>query len=148
MNLLKDPLSWFSSAASSTIGGVMTIFAATAFGTLIATWFEHGSVPDWDDLPFLLLIALGTVGMACFQIWGLIYLAVLAVLFHRTIIGEASRLRIFLLVTALQTIVTSLVVCINETVCIDAGVIFRVALVSAIYAIIGFVLWRVHQQAK
>lgn len=103
MKWVDYPFQVISNAAATVFGGVLTLCAGLSVGSMLAWWVvDAGDLRDaaWWAVP---LCSLGSVSLMCIHVWGIFYVAVLMVILHRTLFGEASRLAVFLLLVVLQT---------------------------------------------
>lgn len=87
------PISMFRAAAASALGGLFTAMIALS----IATWIAIFALSDdcvlefhWLAWPFVFL---APIGIACIQIWGFLYVALVWWYAHCLIHDDAPRLR-------------------------------------------------------
>lgn len=94
------PLSVFRTAIASAAGGLLTLIAGLSLGNLgglfaLEGWFMP--IGSGLDILFVAFAFVGTVAVACIQLWGLLYVGVIIMVLYALLYDDASRGRTFLL---------------------------------------------------
>ena len=127
-NWSNYPLSIFTDAIGSAVGGALVIVVALCAGTATGFWILDDPIDEWEMLPLALVGVLAVSGL---QLWGILYFAALVLIVHRTLFEDTSRMAVGLLVTVLQTVATMLMTTImSECACWHPRVVARSALAA------------------
>ena len=132
---INYPISVIRAAAASTVGGLVTMMLALSTGTLLGVcalsgeffWSPSDLAGNWA---LLLLCFVWPICVACLQLWGFLYLALVMWFAYQLIFDEAPRLRMAAAMLLPQFLCTLAAGSITENA--DDGAVWRSATIGAI----------------
>jgi hypothetical protein len=121
------PLGVFTTAISTSIGGVLVLFLTLGIASAFAYWVPDGDRPD--PVMFL-VVGLAPICMACLQLWGLLYVLFLVWVLYRLVYQDASRVLTAMLLAPVHFVFSLIVFSVSDDTWLywDKDLVWRLAI--------------------